>query len=216
MADGSAPQRKPRVDAAARRAEYIDVAAKVMLEKGLHGATMRDFAEAAGAAKILFYRLFPSRDAIVDAVYERVEDALLAAYAEPWTGYGSLVARVLEMARKDPAPFLVVLKNCGGGADRSDWGDRLRAIFNERSRPLFEPKSGAPEGAEDRAGLAGGSLFGLWVDRMIVWLEERDGLDDAARIRWWSRIVREWRLASREAFRLDPPQPIQMPSLSMT
>ena len=34
----------------------------------------------------------------------------------------------------------------------------------------------------------------------------RDGLDDATRIRWWSRIVREWRLASREAFRLDPPQ----------
>ena len=54
MADGSAPQRKPRVDTAARRAEYIDVAARVMLEKGLHGATMRDFAEAAGAAKILF------------------------------------------------------------------------------------------------------------------------------------------------------------------
>lgn len=206
MADGSAPTRKPRVDAAARRAEYIDVAARVMLEKGLHGATMRDFAEAAGAAKILFYRLFPSRDAIVEAVFQRVEDAVIAAYRETWQGYGSMVARVLEQARQDPAPFLVVLKNCGGGADRSDWGDRLRAIFNERSRPLFEPKPGAPDGAEDRAGLAGGSLFGLWVDRMIVWLEERDGLDDATRIRWWSRIVREWRLASREAFRLDPPQ----------
>jgi AcrR family transcriptional regulator len=207
MADGSAPSRKPRVDAAARRAEYLDVAARVMLEKGLHGATMRDFAEAAGAAKILFYRLFPSREAIVDAIFERVEGTVLAAYDEPWTGYGSLVARVLEKARKDPAPFLVVLKNCGGGADRSDWGDRLRAIFNERSRPLFEPRPGAPEGAEERAGLAGGSLFGLWVDRMIVWLEERDGLDDEARIRWWTRIVREWRLASREAFRLDAPQP---------
>lgn len=206
MADGSAPTRKPRVDAAARRAEYLDVAARVMLEKGLHGATMRDFAESAGAAKILFYRLFPSREAIVDAIFERVEGTVLAAYDEPWTGYGSLVARVLENARKDPAPFLVVLKNCGGGADRSDWGDRLRAIFNERSRPLFEPRPGAPEGAHERAGLAGGSLFGLWVDRMIVWLEERDGLDDEARIRWWTRIVREWRLASREAFRLDAPQ----------
>lgn len=205
MADGSAPSRKPRVDAAARRAEYIDVAAKVMLEKGLHGATMRDFAEAAGAAKILFYRLFPSRDALVEAVYQKVEDALLAAYAEPWAGYGSMVARVLEQARKDPAPFLVVFRNCSGGADRSDWGDRLRAILNERSRPLFDPKPGAPEGAEDRANLAGGSLFGLWVERMTVWLEDKDGLDGPARIRWWGRIVREWHAASREAFRLDPP-----------
>ncbi|MBI1408101.1 MAG: TetR family transcriptional regulator [Caulobacter sp.] len=206
MADGSSPQRKPRVDAAARRAEYVDVAARVMLEKGLHGATMRDFAEAAGAAKILFYRLFPSRDALVDAVYDRVETAVLAAYAEPWTGYGSMVRRVLETARHDPAPFLVVFRNCGGGADRSDWGDRLRAIFNQRSRPLFEPKPGAPPGAEARADLAGGSLFGLFVDSMIVWLEERDGLDDAARIQWWGHIVRAWHLASREAFRLDPPK----------
>ena len=204
MADGSTPQRKPRVDAAARRAEYIDVAARVMLEKGLHGATMRDFAEAAGAAKILFYRLFPSRDALVEAVFDKVEQAILDAYAVPWDGYGSMVRRVLAAARQDPEPFLVVLKNCWGGADRSDWGQRLRVLFNDRSRPLFDPAEGAPPGAAERADLAGGSLFGLFVDSMIVWLEDRDGLDDAARIRWWGRIVREWHAASREAFRLDP------------
>jgi AcrR family transcriptional regulator len=204
MADDAPPLRKPRVDAAARRAEYIDVAARVMLEKGLHGATMRDFAEAAGAAKILFYRLFPSRDALVEAVFGRVEEAIVSAYDEPWEGYGSMVRRVLEKARRDPAPFLVVFRNCLGGADKSEWGERLRQLFNSRSRPLFDPAPGAPEGAEDRAGLAGGSLFGLFVDSMIVWLEERDGLDDAARIRWWGRIVREWHAATREAFRLDP------------
>lgn len=205
MADGSAPQRKPRVDAAARREEYIDVAARVMMEKGLHGATMRDFAEAAGAAKILFYRLFPSREALVEAVFERVEKAVKASFST-WDGYGSMVRNVLADARRDPAPFLVVLKNCGGGADRSDWGDRLRAIVNERSRPMFEPKPGAPDGAEERAGQAGATLFGLWIDCMTTWLEERDGLDDAARIRWWGRIVKEWRLATREAYRLDPPK----------
>lgn len=197
-------QRKPRVDAAARRAEYVDVAARVMLDKGLHGATMRDIAEAAGVAKILFYRLFESRETLVEAVFQRVEDAISAAYDEPWTGYGSMVRRVLEAARRDPAPFLVVLRNCGGGADRSDWGDRLRALFNSHSRPLFEPAADAPPGAEARADLAGGSLFGLFVDSMIVWLEERDGLDDEARIRWWSHIVRAWHHASREAFRLGP------------
>jgi AcrR family transcriptional regulator len=203
MVAAAPPVRKPRVDAAARREEYVDVAARVMLEKGLHGATMRDFAEAAGAAKVLFYRLFPSREALVEAVFQRVFAQIVAAYDEPWDGYGSMVGRVLERARRDPAPFLVVLRNCGGGADKSEWGDQMRQLFNSRSRPLFDPGPGAPEGAEARANLAGGSLFGLFVDSMIVWLEERDGLDDAARIRWWARIVREWHAASREAFRLD-------------
>lgn len=207
MSASSARTRKPRVDADARRRQYVEVAAQVMLERGVQGATMREIAERAGAAKVLFYRLFPSRDALVEAVYQRVEDAILAAYAEPWDGYGAMVRRVLETARSDPAPFLVVLRNCFAGAQYSEWGQRLRAIFNQRSRALFDPEPGAPDGALERANLAGGTLFGLWVDSMIAWLEERDGLDDAARIRWWARIVREWHAASREAFGLDAPIP---------
>jgi len=38
---------------------------------------------------------------------------------------------------------------------------------------------------------------------MVTWLEDRDGLTDEERIRWWGRIVRENRAAGREAFRLD-------------
>src|SRR3990167_10694142 len=89
-------RRKPRVDHDARRAEYVSIAARVLLEKGLHTATMRDIAEAAGAAKVLFYRLFPSREALVEAVFLRVEQAIVDAYARPWEGYGSLVRHVLS------------------------------------------------------------------------------------------------------------------------
>ena len=84
-------RRKPRVDHEARRAEYVSVAARVLLEKGLHAATMRDIAEAAGAAKVLFYRLFPSREALVEAVFARVEAEIRHAHDLPWEGYGSLV-----------------------------------------------------------------------------------------------------------------------------
>ena len=205
MADGNrAPiRRKPRVDAEARRRTYVDIAATVLLEKGLHAATMRDIAEAAGAAKVLFYRLFPSRDALVEAVFQRVETAITAAYDEPWDGYGSMVRRVLEAARLDPPPFLVVLKNCRGGPELNEWESRLRTLFTVRTLPMFTPEPGAPTDADERATLAAGTLFGLFVESMISWLEERDGLDDATRILWWGRIVREWRAATREAFRLD-------------
>jgi len=194
-------RRKPRVDRDARRAEYVSTAAQVLLEKGLHGATMRDIAEAAGAAKVLFYRLFPSREALVEAVYARVEAAIEEAYTQPWDGYGSMVRHVLATARLEPAPFLVVLKNCRGG--QPEWEDRLRMLLARTSLPLFKPGENAPAGADIRALRASGAMFGLFVDSMITWLEDRDGLTDDERIRWWGHIVKAWRQAAREAFRLD-------------
>ncbi len=196
-------KRKPRVDHAARREAYVGIAAQVLLERGLHAATMRDFAEAANAPKVLFYRLFPSREALVEAVFDRVLQALENAYASPWEGYGSMVGKLLATARQDPAPFLVVLKNCRTGPSGSDWEPRLRAALRETSLPLFKPGPNAPEGAEVRSQHAAGALFGLLIDSMITWLEDRDGLDDATRIKWWGHIVREARKATREAFRLD-------------
>ena len=194
-------RKKPRVDPVARRDEYLRVAARVLLEKGLHTATMRDIADAAGAAKVLFYRLFPSREALVEAVFERVANAIEAAYAAPWEGYGSMVARVLETARREPAPFLLVFRNCRAG--QPEWEARLRALIARTSMPLFTPGPKAPAGAEARAEQAAGALFGLFLDSMVAWLEDRDGLTDEERIRWWGRIVRESRAAGREAFRLD-------------
>lgn len=194
-------RKKPRVDHAARRDEYVRVAARVFLDKGLHTATMRDIAEAAGAAKVLFYRLFPSREALVEAVFEKVETAINEAYDQPWEGYGSMVARVLETARRDPAPFLVVFRNCRAGMP--EWESRLRRVLARTSLPLFEPGPDAPPGAEQRAYKAASALFGLFLDSMVTWLEDRDGLTDEERIRWWGRIVRENRAAGREAFRLD-------------
>ncbi len=194
-------RRKPRVDRDARRAEYVSIAARVLLDKGLHGATMRDIAEAAGAAKVLFYRLFPSREALVEAVFARVEAAVLDAYEQPWEGYGSMVRRLLVTAREEPAPFLLVLKNCRGG--QPDWEDRLRLLLGRTSMPLFQPGPDAPAGADERAIRASGAMFGLFVDSMITWLEDRDGLTDAERIGWWGKIVKAWRGAAREAFRLD-------------
>jgi AcrR family transcriptional regulator len=194
-------RKKPRVDHAARRAQYVGVAARVFLDKGLHTATMRDIADAAGAAKVLFYRLFPSREALVEAVFERVATAIDEAYDQPWEGYGSMVGKVLETARKDPAPFLVVFRNCR--ASMPEWESRLRRVLARTSLPLFEPGPNAPAGAEERSKKAAGALFGLFLDSMVTWLEDRDGLTDEERIRWWGRIVRENRAAGREAFRLD-------------
>ena len=53
---GRAP--KPRVDKEARKADYLRAAAKAFLAKGA-AASMQDVADAAGAPKPVFYRIFP-------------------------------------------------------------------------------------------------------------------------------------------------------------
>jgi hypothetical protein len=111
------------------------------------------------------------------------------------------IRHVLATARREPAPFLLVLKNCRSG--QLDWEPRLRVALAKTSMPLFRPGPDAAPGAEERALRASGAMFGLFVDSMITWLEDLDGLTDEERIRWWGRIVKAWREAAREAFRLD-------------
>lgn len=41
------------------------------------------------------------------------------------------------------------------------------------------------------------------TETLINWIEDRDGLDDEARVRWFGHVVREWRRISRAVYRRD-------------
>lgn len=68
------------------RAGILEVAAGVLAERG-ESASMTDIAKAAGVARATLYRYFPSREALLYALYEaaltdltdRLEDARLDA-----------------------------------------------------------------------------------------------------------------------------------------
>ncbi|MEZ5939539.1 MAG: hypothetical protein R3C52_15175, partial [Hyphomonadaceae bacterium] len=67
------------------------------------------------------------------------------------------------------------------------------------------PAPDARPGAKQRATYATKTLNMLSFDTLVTWLEGADGLSDEARFKWWGRIIREWRKATREAFELDGP-----------
>jgi hypothetical protein len=48
-------------------------------------------------------------------------------------------------------------------------------------------------------------MTGFLFESLVAWLEDADGLTDEKRFAWFGRIVREWRLATREAYDLDAP-----------
>ncbi len=54
-----------------RSAEILDSVKSVFAAKGFEGASMQDLARAAGMSAGNFYRYFPSKDAIIEAIVER-------------------------------------------------------------------------------------------------------------------------------------------------
>jgi AcrR family transcriptional regulator len=65
-------QRKPAV----RRAELLQAAERLFLERGIDGASIDDVAAAAGVAKGTVYLYFASKDELVAAVRERFAEAM--------------------------------------------------------------------------------------------------------------------------------------------
>ncbi len=193
---------RPRVDYDARKAEYLRGAARVLYEKG-PAASMQDIAEGCGAQKPVFYRIFPSRAALIDALFQHVHDTIVEVQKGTWDGYGWALRVLYQAAKPDREIFLVTLKTLRGDPALEEWREKLLAPVYARSALFFEPDKDAPPGASTRAMRASRTLSTLSFDTLVTWLEDSDGLNDEARFKWWGRIIREWRKATREAFRLD-------------
>ncbi|WP_068875330.1 MULTISPECIES: TetR/AcrR family transcriptional regulator [unclassified Phenylobacterium] len=208
MTDSSPPsrarkRRMPRVDRPARQASYVRIAAETFYDLGLQRAAMRDIAERAGVAKILIYRQFPSKEALLAAIFEEVLREIRAVYDAPWPGYGAAVMEVLRRARGNRAAYLLLLRDCRSDPEAKRWYDIYEDRQIEPFMVFLRPAEGAPAGAEDRARLGARSLVGIVTETLIDWIEDRDGLDDAERVRWFGHIVREWRRITRAVYRLD-------------
>jgi AcrR family transcriptional regulator len=72
------PTRKPRLDAARNRARLLATAKEVFAERGL-AASLEEVARRAGVGIGTLYRHFPTRDALVEAVYRTEHDQVIAA-----------------------------------------------------------------------------------------------------------------------------------------
>jgi len=196
------PRAKPRVDKEARKADYLRAAARAFLKRGA-SASMQDVADAAGAPKPVFYRVFPSRADLIDALFAHVHDTLVKTQQGKWDGYGWALRVLYLEAKKDPEIFLVVLKTFGGDPALAPLRERLLDLVYRQAAKFLAPAEGAPTGPPDRTARASRTMTGLLFDTLVAWLEDNDGLTDEKRFVWWGRIIREWRLATREAYELD-------------
>jgi AcrR family transcriptional regulator len=74
----SAAVRKPRADAQRNRVRLLETAKAAFAEKG-SGASLDEIARTAGVGAGTLYRHFPTRDALIEAVYRNETEQLVAA-----------------------------------------------------------------------------------------------------------------------------------------
>ena len=70
MSEGKVQQKQQ-----ARRAEIVGAAQKCFAEKGLHGASVADIAREAGLSVGQLYRIFASKEAIIEAIVSEIVNA---------------------------------------------------------------------------------------------------------------------------------------------
>ena len=136
----------------ARKEEILDVATRLFAERGYEGASMNDVAERVGMRKASLFYHFATKDAL----YEAVLDRLVASLQEPleaiYSSSGSFTERLDALTRTlvetlGTRPFAARLLL----RETMDWGPVMRGKLVERILMVLEAgaawvKAGQQEG----------------------------------------------------------------------
>jgi len=191
-------RRRPRIDHDERRAAILREAAALFLERGLRGATMDDVAAQVGLSKVLVYRQFQSKDALVAAMFEEVLAALEALKAEPWGGYSAGTDGTLAAARQRPDAFLLLYRDCRGDPLYRHHFERLQSLYVDWLMGFFEGERGKTTPRAKRAEMAVRDLTGFLFEALANWLTEGDAAEDPVFARWIGDMIRSWRWNSEQ------------------
>jgi AcrR family transcriptional regulator len=113
---GPAPATTPRTDRGRRRREAVlDAAAELFLDRGFHGTSIDDVGAAAGISGPGLYRHFPSKDALLMAVLDRIWQQLRpaideAAALDADASVERLLEAQLDLAFDQPAALVLLVR----------------------------------------------------------------------------------------------------------
>lgn len=193
---------------AERREAFMRVAARVFRQHGLAGATMEQVASAAGVTKVVLYRRFPSKDALIQAIFAETLRRLKAEDVKAWRGYGNGMRKSLSAARSFEDGFILLVRHgdqdpayqAAHAALRKRTGQRLRALLWYPDRP--PPPGQRPALLE----LSLEPMISFCNDALAYWVEKGDPARDEHFVRWCGQMMRAWRHNAAELLNLDSPE----------
>jgi AcrR family transcriptional regulator len=193
---------------AERREAFMRVAARVFRQHGLAGATMEQVAAAAGVTKVVLYRRFPSKDALILAIFAETLRRLNNEDAKAWKGYGNGMRKSLSAARSFEDGFILLVRHgdqdpayqAASASLRRRTGQRLRAL-------LWYPEPPPPSDARPALlELSLEPMISFCNDALAYWVERGDPARDELFVRWCGQMMRAWRHNAAELLNLDSPE----------
>jgi AcrR family transcriptional regulator len=126
--EGGARERNRR----ARTNAICEAALDLFLERGLGPTTVEEITKAAGVAKGSFYRYFPDKAGVVDALFSPLEEAMITAFERCRVGleaattssaltdaYGTLASELSVVLLGSEKQVRLYLQECRGSGDGS-------------------------------------------------------------------------------------------------
>jgi AcrR family transcriptional regulator len=148
---------------ASRRDAFLDVAQALILSRGYDRFSVQDILDAAGASKGAFYHYFDSKDALLDAIVDRMADQATAR-VQPLIDDRSLSApQKLEAVFGGIAEFKAERRDLVMGF-MEVWGSDDNAVVRERLRHLVAKRQLRLLDAIVRQGIAEGSFTTRFPD----------------------------------------------------
>ena len=165
---------------------------------------MTEVGERAGISKVLIYRQFPSKDALVAAMFDQVIEVLSSVKSEPWRGYGSHTIGIIKVARQRPAAFLLLHRDCRGDPVYSVHFDRLQSLYVDWLMPFFPSGQGQTAVQAERTMMAVHNMVGFLLEALSNWLAIGSPADDEAWAAWIGNMVRSWKRNSEYFLKIQP------------
>jgi AcrR family transcriptional regulator len=122
-----------------RKEEILDVATRLFAERGYEGTSMNDVAARVGMRKASLFYHFATKDALYEAVLDRLIDTLGAALRQAYEGVGTFAERLDAAADTTtvvlgthPYAARLILREV------MDWGPVLRGKLLESATAVLE------------------------------------------------------------------------------
>lgn len=173
-----------------RRERLLLAAADVMDARGLRQSTMDQIAEGAGVAKVVLYRYFKSKDALVHAVLEEAANALLTADSAEAGWWTQRMRMSLRVARDHASAIRLLVRHASHDPVFGIHFERLTAALiariEERQVEILGP--GAPVAGE--VGVLDASIAAFMLDAYVRWIENGNPQEDERFLEWLGQSVR--------------------------
>ncbi len=190
----------PRVTQAhvdARRREILEAAFRCFSEKGLHGTTMQEIANAAGLSAGALYHYFDSKEALVEELAagsaQRRSEMFETLKGGGGVGIlGDVVVGIMKALHADAAEASVRLdlRIWAEALDRQDLSELVRTAFAGLREPVAEFVR-----AKRNAGQIGGDIDPIGVGRavtsLLIGLELQKAIDPSVDVESYERTVRQ-------------------------